>query len=57
MPFNERFAVDGDLERYAKDYVNFFRAFTEAVLKAALPETADRGKSLSIASMTGPLIC
>lgn len=42
VPFNERFAADSDLDRYATDYVNFFRAFTEAVLKAALPAAADR---------------
>ncbi|WP_422377168.1 hypothetical protein [Roseibium sp.] len=44
VPFNERFQSDGDLDRYATDYVNFFRAFTEAVLSGALPETPDRGK-------------
>nr|WP_282449496.1 hypothetical protein [Roseibium sp. CAU 1639] len=44
VPFNERYAADGDLDRYATDYVNFFRAFTEAVLKAALPATADRDR-------------
>ena len=42
VPFVEQFKVDGDLERYARDYVNFFRAFTEAVLRAALP--ADVGR-------------
>lgn len=42
VPFNERFQSDGDLERYATDYVNFFRAFTQAVLLNALPETPDR---------------
>jgi len=42
VPFNERFAADGDLERYATDYVNFFRAFTQAVLEAALPAGSGR---------------
>ncbi|MEM9633710.1 MAG: hypothetical protein AAGA50_20420 [Pseudomonadota bacterium] len=42
VPFNEQYRIDGDLERYAKDYVNFFRAFTEAVLRNALPDTPQR---------------
>ncbi|WP_305983946.1 hypothetical protein [Roseibium sp. MMSF_3544] len=42
VPFVEQYQKDGDLERYARDYVNFFRAFTEAVLRNALPETPDR---------------
>ncbi|MBN9671423.1 hypothetical protein [Roseibium aggregatum] len=42
VPFNERFRSDGDLDRYATDYVNFFRAFTQTVLTNALPETPDR---------------
>lgn len=41
-PFNRQYEADGDLSRYAKDYVNFFRAFTEAVLRNALPERPDR---------------
>jgi hypothetical protein len=42
VPFNEQYRKDGDLDRYAKDYVNFFRAFTETVLRNSLPETPDR---------------
>jgi len=42
VPFNDRFRSDGDLDRYATDYVNFFRAFTQAVLTGALPDTPDR---------------
>ncbi|UES50200.1 class I SAM-dependent methyltransferase [Roseibium aggregatum] len=42
VPFVDRFKQDGDLDRYARDYVNFFRAFTEAVLRAALPESPSR---------------
>ncbi len=42
VPFNTRFDADGDLERYATDYVNFFRAFTQAILETALPEGPDR---------------
>ncbi|MCV0424020.1 MAG: class I SAM-dependent methyltransferase [Roseibium sp.] len=42
VPFNQQYASDGDLDRFAKDYVNFFRAFTEAVLSSALPETPER---------------
>lgn len=38
VPFVERYKEDGDLARYVRDYVNFFRAFTEAVLLHALPE-------------------
>ena len=34
--------MEGDLDRYARDYVNFFRAFTEAVLRAALPDNPSR---------------
>lgn len=41
VPFNDRYRADGDLERYAKDYVNFLRAFTEAVLAGALGQTED----------------
>ena len=42
VPFNQGYANDGDFDRYITDYVNFFRAFTEAVLRNALPETPDR---------------
>lgn len=42
VPFNRQYQTDGDRARYAKDYVNFFRAFTEAVLRNALPDTPDR---------------
>jgi len=42
VPFVEAFHSGGSLDRYAKDYVNFFRAFTEAVLRNALPDTPDR---------------
>lgn len=44
VPFNTQYSADGDLDRYATDYVNFFRAFTEAVLKSALPATAGRNR-------------
>ncbi len=40
--FNTQFETDGDIDRFARDYVNFFRAFTETVLHAALPETQAR---------------
>lgn len=43
VAFNERFKEDGDLDLYARDYVNFFRAFTETVLTMALPATDGRG--------------
>lgn len=42
VTFNERFQEDGDLDHYARDYVNFFRAFTETVLTMALPATDGR---------------
>jgi len=45
VPFNQHFAESGNLESYARDYVNFFRAFTEAVLRNALPAT-DRRETL-----------
>lgn len=44
VPFVEDYRKDGNLERYVKDYVNFFRAFTEAVLRNALPETPERNQ-------------
>lgn len=44
VPFNERFAVDGDQDRYCTDYVNFFRAFTQAVLEASLPAGSGRAE-------------
>ncbi|MHA7777688.1 class I SAM-dependent methyltransferase [Roseibium sp. M-1] len=47
VPFVEQFKLDRDLDRYARDYVNFFRAFTEAVLRAALPADAGREDLLS----------
>ena len=37
VSFVEQYKVDGDIEAYSKSYVNFFRAFTEAVLRSALP--------------------
>lgn len=40
VPFNEAFQRTGDRESYARDYTNFFRAFTEAVLRLAF--AADR---------------
>lgn len=33
VPFNEEFARTGDIATYATDYTNFYRAFTEAVLR------------------------
>lgn len=42
VPFVEQYKEDSDLDAYAAAYVHFFRAFTEAVLANALPETADR---------------
>ncbi|QDG76789.1 hypothetical protein [Labrenzia sp. PHM005] len=42
VSFNTDFEADGDLDRYAKGYVNFFRAFTEAVLRQALPDNDGR---------------
>jgi gibberellin A4 carboxyl methyltransferase len=44
VSFNERFSADGNLEAYARDYVNFFRAFTEAVLRNSLPATDERDR-------------
>lgn len=42
VPFNTHFNETGNLEAYATDYVAFFRAFTEAVLRAALPDTPEK---------------
>lgn len=44
VSFNQGFAADGNLEAYARDYVNFFRAFTEAVLRNSLPATDERDR-------------
>lgn len=38
VSFNEARAAGGDIAAYARDYTNFFRAFTEAVLCAAFPD-------------------
>lgn len=37
VPFVEAFRRDGDAATYARDYTDFFRAFTEAVLCLAFP--------------------
>ena len=42
VPFVEKYREDGDLDTYAASYVNFFRAFTEAVLTNALPAAPER---------------
>lgn len=42
VPFVEKYKEDGDLGTYAAAYVHFFRAFTEAVLTNALPDTPER---------------
>ncbi len=36
IPFVEAYKQDGDLDRYTSSFVNFFRAFTQAVLSKAL---------------------
>ncbi|WP_346914345.1 hypothetical protein [uncultured Roseibium sp.] len=41
VAFVEAYKRDGDLDRYAQSYVDFFRAFTEAVLRMALSEHPD----------------
>jgi gibberellin A4 carboxyl methyltransferase len=41
VPFVEAYKADGDLDRYAISYVDFFRAFTEAVLRLALGTRPD----------------
>lgn len=33
VPFNDEYARTGDLDRFAADYTNFYRAFTEPVLR------------------------
>ncbi|WP_434051155.1 MAG: hypothetical protein RDA78_17790 [Roseibium sp.] len=42
VPFVEQYRKDGDLDAYVAAYVHFFRAFTEAVLTNALPDTPER---------------
>lgn len=41
VPFVEAFATNGDLAAYARDYTNFHRAFTEAVLRLAFAGHAE----------------
>lgn len=43
VPFCDAYRDTGDASAYARDFVGFFRAFTEAVLINALP--ADEGRS------------
>ncbi len=38
VPFVEEFRKTGDIGKYARDYTNFFRAFTEAVLRGSLSQ-------------------
>jgi gibberellin A4 carboxyl methyltransferase len=47
VPFNQQYRNDGDISLYAGNYVNFFRAFTEAVLQNALPGQPDRANLVS----------
>ncbi|MEP3046027.1 MAG: hypothetical protein ABJL55_08095 [Roseibium sp.] len=42
VPFVEQYERYGDIEAYVDAYVDFFRAFTEAVLRNALPPTPSR---------------
>ena len=35
VPFAEEFRMDGDADRYASEYTNFFRAFTEPVVRSS----------------------
>ncbi|MEM8569984.1 MAG: hypothetical protein AAGG56_03650 [Pseudomonadota bacterium] len=41
VPFNEDFQRTGDVHAYAREYTNFYRAFTEAVLRLSFPELPD----------------
>lgn len=41
VPFNEAFERTGDRAAYARDYTNFFRAFTEAVLRLSFGAMAE----------------
>lgn len=38
VPFNQHWELDGDVNAWARLYTGFMRAFTEAILAAALPE-------------------
>jgi len=42
VPFVEEFRISGDADRYASEYTNFFRAFTEPVVRSSF----DRNRSL-----------
>ncbi|WP_259782345.1 class I SAM-dependent methyltransferase [Aestuariispira ectoiniformans] len=42
VPFVEAYKQDGDLDRYAASFVNFFRAFTQAALTSSLPDTPSK---------------
>lgn len=46
IPFNTAFAESGDRTGWAKDYTGFLRAFTEAILAAALPDSPPQADTL-----------
>jgi hypothetical protein len=47
VPFNQSLERDGDVTSWARQYTGFMRAFTEAILAAALPEDLSREATLA----------
>lgn len=47
VPFNVTLAETGDKTTWAKSYTGFLRAFTEAILAAALPDDISRAEMLN----------
>ena len=41
VPFNEDFARSGNVEVYAREYTNFYRAFTEGVLRISFADSPE----------------
>ncbi|WP_322775496.1 cyclopropane-fatty-acyl-phospholipid synthase [Synechococcus sp. CBW1107] len=46
VPFNQQWELDGDVNAWARQYTGFMRAFTEAILAAALPENLPQAEIL-----------
>ncbi|MDM7938074.1 MAG: hypothetical protein QUV06_11520 [Cyanobium sp. CZS 48M] len=46
VPFNQHLELDGDVNAWARLYTGFMRAFTEAILAAALPEDLPQAEIL-----------
>ena len=47
MPFVEQFLRSGDADRFARDYINYIRAFFEPVLRVSFAGHADLDRLVS----------